>query len=61
MQDIISSEISHLGWFDAESYGLSWKVRGYCNDESNPEIFDKVQVPLKTIIPGNDWPMFYPL
>lgn len=33
-----------LGWFDAESYGLTWKVRGFCPDLSNPEVFDEVQV-----------------
>ncbi|CAM9851371.1 unnamed protein product [Ascophyllum nodosum] len=42
--DIIGSEMGYLGWFDAESYGLTWKVRGYCADESNPEVFDTTNV-----------------
>lgn len=25
--DIIDSEIAYLGYFDAESYGMTWKVR----------------------------------
>ncbi|CAM9981298.1 unnamed protein product [Ectocarpus sp. 13 AM-2016] len=25
--DIIKSEISYLGYFDSESYGLTWEVR----------------------------------
>ena len=31
-QDIINSEMGYMGWYDAESYGLSWKVRGLCVD-----------------------------
>lgn len=27
--DIINSEMGHLGWFDSESYGLTWKVRDF--------------------------------
>ncbi|CAM9775659.1 unnamed protein product, partial [Sphacelaria rigidula] len=42
--DIINSEMGDLGWFDAESYGLTWKVRGFCPDLSNPEVFDEVNV-----------------
>lgn len=26
--DVIDSEIAYLGWYDGESYGLVWKVRG---------------------------------
>lgn len=43
-QDIINSEMGDLGWFDSESYGLTWKVRGFCEDLSNPEVFDEVNV-----------------
>ncbi|CAM9368754.1 unnamed protein product, partial [Hapterophycus canaliculatus] len=43
-QDIINSEIAYLGFDDAESYGITWKVRGFCEDESNPDVFDKVDV-----------------
>ena len=25
--DLINSEIGYLGWFDSESYGITWKVR----------------------------------
>eukprot|EP00752_Nemacystus_decipiens_P007150 g6403.t1 len=42
--DIESSEIGYLGFQDSESYGLTWKVRGFCEDKSNPEVFDNVQV-----------------
>jgi parallel beta-helix repeat protein len=37
--NIASSEISHLGFFGAEAYGLSWKVLG-----SQAGLFDKVDV-----------------
>lgn len=42
--DIIDSEMGHLGFFDSESYGLTWKVRGFCVDKSNPEVFDETNV-----------------
>ncbi|CAM9671794.1 unnamed protein product [Choristocarpus tenellus] len=42
--DIIESEIGYLGYQNSESYGLTWKVRGFCKDKSNLEIFDQVQV-----------------
>ncbi|CAM9724294.1 unnamed protein product [Laminaria digitata] len=42
--DILDSEINHLGWYDSESYGIAYKVRGFCKDLSNPEIFDEVNV-----------------
>lgn len=35
---------SDLGWYDSESYGISYKVRGFCKDLSNPEMFDEVNV-----------------
>eukprot|EP00903_Cladosiphon_okamuranus_P017823 g16402.t1 len=42
--DILDSEINHLGYYESESYGLAYKVRGFCKDNSNPEIFDQVSV-----------------
>ncbi|CAM9580025.1 unnamed protein product [Scytosiphon promiscuus] len=42
--DLISSELGYLGWFDAESYGLTWKVRGFCKDLSNPDVFETTNV-----------------
>lgn len=42
--DIIDSEMGYLGYFDSESYGLTWKVRGFCVDKSNPEVFDNTDV-----------------
>ncbi|CAM9629201.1 unnamed protein product [Pylaiella littoralis] len=42
--DIIDSEIAYLGYFDAESYGMTWKVRGFCKDLSNPEVFETTNV-----------------
>lgn len=32
-----------LGYYDSESYGISYKVRGLCNDLSNIDIMDKVR------------------
>eukprot|EP00752_Nemacystus_decipiens_P011709 g10390.t1 len=40
--DIVRSEIGYLGYYGSEAYGLTWKVRGFCKDKSNPEIFDEV-------------------
>eukprot|EP00903_Cladosiphon_okamuranus_P015200 g14050.t1 len=42
--DIINSEVAYLGWQAPESYGLTYKVRGFCKDLSNPEVFDRVNV-----------------
>ncbi|CAM9596047.1 unnamed protein product, partial [Sphacelaria rigidula] len=42
--DIVSSEMAYLGYQGAEAYGLTWKVRGFCTDKSNPELFDEVNV-----------------
>eukprot|EP00904_Undaria_pinnatifida_P005809 jgi/Undpi1/2358/HiC_scaffold_13.g05741.m1 len=42
--DIEDTEIGYLGYHDSESYGLTWKVRGFCTDKSNPEVFDDVNV-----------------
>ena len=36
--------MGNLGFYDSESYGISWKVRGFCKDKSNPEIFDRTGV-----------------
>ena len=36
--------MGNLGYFDSESYGLSWKVRGFCKDYSNPEVFERTNV-----------------
>ncbi|MFN7143877.1 MAG: nitrous oxide reductase family maturation protein NosD, partial [Myxococcota bacterium] len=37
--DVIDSEIAYLGYYAAESYGLSWKVR-----DPSPDVFEKVDV-----------------
>ncbi len=37
--DVIDSDIGYLGYYAAESYGLTWKVSG-----SSPGLFDKVNV-----------------
>ena len=42
--DIMNSEMGYLGYKDSESYGLTWKVRGFCTDKSNPEVFDTTNV-----------------
>ena len=42
--DVSKSEIGYLGYDGSESWGLSYKVRGFCSDKSNPEIFDSVGV-----------------
>ncbi|CAM9504384.1 unnamed protein product, partial [Ascophyllum nodosum] len=42
--DIIDSVMGNMGFFDSESYGLSWKVRGFCVDLSNPEVFERTGV-----------------
>ena len=42
--DIINSEMGYMGFFDSESYGLTWKVRGFCKDLSNPEVFENTNV-----------------
>ena len=33
-----------MGFFDVESYGLTWKVRGFCEDLSNPKVFERTGV-----------------
>lgn len=42
--DITNSEISFLGYDGSESWGLSWKVRGFCVEKTNPEVFGAVGV-----------------
>eukprot|EP00903_Cladosiphon_okamuranus_P006680 g6520.t1 len=42
--DLINSEIGYLGWFDSESYGITWKVRGFCKDLSNHDVFTTTNV-----------------
>ncbi|CAM9705670.1 unnamed protein product, partial [Choristocarpus tenellus] len=42
--DIVRSEIGYLGYYDSESYGLTWKVRGFCVEKTNKEVFDYVNV-----------------
>ncbi|CAM9219249.1 unnamed protein product, partial [Sphacelaria rigidula] len=42
--DIVNSEISHLGYDGSESWGLTWKVRGFCVEKTNPELFGAVGV-----------------
>ncbi|MDP2310822.1 MAG: right-handed parallel beta-helix repeat-containing protein [Pseudomonadota bacterium] len=38
--DVIDSDIGYLGYYEAESYGLVWKVR----DTTGPEVFETVDV-----------------
>lgn len=33
--DVVHSEISYLGYYAYEAWGLSYKVRGMCKDKSN--------------------------
>eukprot|EP00903_Cladosiphon_okamuranus_P011526 g10853.t1 len=42
--DIVNSVMGNMGYFDSESYGLTWKVRGFCKDYSNPEVFKRTNV-----------------
>lgn len=42
--DISNSEISYLGYYESESWGITMKVRGFCSDKSNPEVMDLVGV-----------------
>eukprot|EP00904_Undaria_pinnatifida_P005831 jgi/Undpi1/2378/HiC_scaffold_13.g05759.m1 len=42
--DIEDSEMAYLGYHATESYGLTWKVRGFCKDMSNLDLFDNVNV-----------------
>ena len=38
--DVLNSEIGYLGYHASESWGLSWKIRGFCKDESNFDVFE---------------------
>ena len=42
--DIENSEIAYLGYEAAESWGISWKLRGICNDKSNREQYNGIGV-----------------
>ncbi|CAN0302315.1 unnamed protein product, partial [Laminaria digitata] len=42
--DIEDSEMGYLGYHGSESYGLTWKVRGFCVDKSNHDLFEDVNV-----------------
>ena len=42
--DVLNSEIGYLGYHASESWGLSWKVRGFCKDKSNFDVFDSVKL-----------------
>jgi len=42
--DIEKSEISHLGYKMAEAWGISWKLRGLCNDNSNEDDYEGIAV-----------------
>lgn len=43
--DIVDSEIGYLGYDATESYGVTWKVRGLCDDLSNVDtLFESVRV-----------------
>lgn len=42
--DIQNCEIAFLGYEEAESWGISWKLRGVCNDKSNLDLYEGVGV-----------------
>eukprot|EP00752_Nemacystus_decipiens_P005724 g5181.t1 len=43
--DIVDSTVAYLGYDDTESYGITWKVRGLCEDLSNVDtLFESVRV-----------------
>ena len=44
MQDLINTEAAYLGYLASESYGLTWKVRGFCKDLSNHDVFTSTNV-----------------
>ncbi|CAM9200699.1 unnamed protein product [Ectocarpus fasciculatus] len=56
--DIIDSTMGNMGYYDAESYGLTWKVRGLCTDLSNVEIMDDHNV-YGDIINSEIYGMYY--
>ena len=42
--DIEDSTVSYLGYSAAESWGISWKLRGLCNDNSNEKSYEGIAV-----------------
>ncbi|CAN0194155.1 unnamed protein product, partial [Ectocarpus sp. 12 AP-2014] len=43
--DIVDSTVAYFGYDETESYGISWKVRGLCDDLSNKDtLFEAVRV-----------------
>ena len=44
VQDLINTEAAYLGYLASESYGLTWKVRGFCKDLSNHDVFTTTNV-----------------
>lgn len=42
--DIEGSEIAYLGYKASESWGISWKLRGLCNDNSNEKNYEGIAV-----------------
>ncbi|CAM9902640.1 unnamed protein product [Ectocarpus sp. 4 AP-2014] len=43
--DIVDSTVAYFGYDETESYGITWKVRGLCDDLSNKDtLFDSVRV-----------------
>ncbi|CAN0408325.1 unnamed protein product, partial [Pylaiella littoralis] len=42
--DIEKCEISHLGYEASESWGISWKLRGLCDDVSNLGAYEEIGV-----------------
>lgn len=42
--DIENCEIAYLGYEASESWGISWKLRGICNDKSNRDKYDGLGV-----------------
>ncbi|CAM9161226.1 unnamed protein product [Ectocarpus sp. 13 AM-2016] len=56
--DIIRSEMGEMGYDAAESYGISWKVRGYCSEDPNPELFERTRV-RGDIIDSDIYGMYY--
>lgn len=42
--DVENCEIAYLGYEESESWGLSWKLRGICNDKTNRDQYEGVGV-----------------
>lgn len=42
--DVEWSEIAYLGYENSESWGLSWKLRGICEDKSNRALYEGLGV-----------------